>query len=357
MPALLTVVLTAVGIWAGTKFELPTVNFRWGIEQVDSTGAVVAQLVPQENLETVHLDGLRSVKCYGSSMAFKAKLQRIQGVHGVKTYVHHHTADVLIDKTKLDEEKLKEAIFTPSMFRIWTPDPAKIDSIKVVTIRTEKMYDKVDLNYLGLQIRNTGKSIFGLESEFACPLIIKVYMSPDETVDEKWFKETVELKMLKMPVHGGGTKDTPVDYEFVRMEPGFEMMGVSDYLHRMFNNTAAFTAEFPTRVAQFEGKPQFIYELPDYNYEKPIIKRTVPYLSNHLSHNEGIIGVYIRLNKDLVPSIQIRYAAPLNADRIWELINQDTWTITYAKDDVRQMDAKMKFREKGTVHRFLSDNQ
>lgn len=352
VPALLTVVLTAVGIWAGTKFELPTVNFRWGIEQVDSTGAVVAQLVPQENLETVHLDGLRSVKCYGSSMAFKAKLQRIQGVHGVKTYVHHHTADVLVDKTKLDEEKLKEAIFTPSMFRIWTPDPAKIDSIKVVTIRTEKMYDKVDLNYLGLQIRNTGKSIFGLESEFACPLIIKVYMSPDETVDEKWFKETVELKMLKMPVHGGGTKDTPVDYKFVRMEPGFEMMGVSDYLHKMFNNTAAFTAEFPTRVAQFEGKPQFIYELPDYNYEKPIIKRTVPYLSNHLSHNEGIIGVYIRLNKDLVPSIQIRYAAPLNADRIWELINQETWTITYAKDDVRQMDAKMKFPTPGTAHRY-----
>ena len=169
-------------------------------------------------------------------------------------------------------------------------------------------------------------------------------MSPDETVDEKWFKETVELKMLKMPVHGGGTKDTPVDYKFVKMEPGFEMMGVSDYLHRMFNNTAAFTAEFPTRVAQFEGKPQFIYELPDYNYEKPIIKRTVPYLSNHLSHNEGIIGVYIRLNKDLVPSIQIRYAAPL--------INQETWTITYAKDDVRQMDAKMKFPTPGTAHRY-----
>ena len=353
VPALLTVVLAAVGIWAGTKFELPTVNFRWGIEQVDSTGAVVAQLVPSENLETVHLDGLRSVKCYGSSMAFKAKLQRIQGVHGVKTYVHHHTADVLIDKTKLDEEKLKEAIFTPSMFRIWTPDPAKLDSLKIVTIRTEKMYDKVDLNYLGLQIRNTGKSIFGLESEFACPLIVRVYMSPEETVDEQWFRETVEMKMLKMPVHGGGTKDTPVDYKFVRMEPGFGMIGISDYLHRMFKNTSAFTAEFPTRVAEYEGQPQFIYEITDRNYEKPIVKRSVPYVSNHLSRNEGIIGVYIRLNRDLIPAIQIRYAAPMTADRIWELLNEEKWIITYAKDDVREVDAKMKFHEKGTVHRYV----
>lgn len=352
VPALLTVALTAFGIWSGTKFELPTINVRWGIDQTDSTGAVIGQLVPPENLEMVKLDGLRSVKCYGSSMAFKAKLERIRGVHGVKTFVHHHKADVLIDKTLLNEEKLKEAIFTPSMFRIWTPDPAKLDSLKIVTIRTEKMYDKVDLNYLGLQIRGTGKSIFGIESEFACPLIIRVYMSPDETVDEQWFKEIVELKMLKMPVHGGGTKDTPVDYKFVSLEPGYGMIGISDYLHKMFDNTSSFTAEFPTRVAEYEGKPQFVYEIADRNYEKPIIKRSIPYLSNHLSRNEGIIGVYIRLNRDLVPAIQIRYAAPMTEDRIWELINEKTWTITYSADDVREVPAKMKFDSKGVVFRF-----
>ncbi len=357
LPALLAVALTAAGIWAGTQFELPTINLKWGIEQTDSTGTVVAQLVPQENLETVHLDGLRSVKCYGSSMAFKARLQKIPGVHGVKTFVHHHKADVLIDKTVLDEEKLKEAIFTPSMFRIWTPDPAKLDSLKIVTIRTEKMYDKVDLNYLGLQMRNTGKSIFGLESEFACPLIVRVYMSPDETADERWFKEIVEMKMLSMPVHGGGTKDTPVDYKFVEMEPGFGMIGISDYLHRMFDNTSAFTAEFPTRVAEYEGRPQFIYEIPDRNYEKPIVRRTMPFVSNHLSKEEGIIGVYTRLNRELVPSIQIRYAAPMTAARIWELLNEEKWTITYSKDDVREVPAKMKFPEEGISYGYVPEKK
>ena len=74
----------------------------------------------------------------------------------------------------------------------------------------------MDLNYLGLQMRNTGKSVFGLESEYACPLIVRVYMSPDEQLDENWFKQIVEMKMLSMPVHGGGTTDTPVDFKFVR---------------------------------------------------------------------------------------------------------------------------------------------
>ena len=43
----------------------------------------------------------------------------------------------------------------------------------------------------------------------------------------------------------------------------------------------------------------------------------------------------------------IRYAAPMTADRIWELLNMETWTITYKKDDVREEAAKMKFKNKG----------
>ena len=99
-----------------------------------------------------------------------------------------------------------------------TPDPAAVDSVKVVTIRTEKMYDKLDLNYLGLQMRQSGKKIYGLTSEFACPLIVHVYMDPSENPDRDWFKDMVEMKVLSMPVHGGGTKDTEVDFEFVDLE-------------------------------------------------------------------------------------------------------------------------------------------
>ena len=352
VPAIVSLAAVALGIWAGTLFELPTINFKWGIEQADSTGVVKG--VPESRLASVKLEGLRSVKCYGSSMAFKAKLQSIPGVHGVKTYVHHHKAEVLIDTTKLNAESLREAIFTPSMFRIWTPDHNKLDSIKIVTIRTENMYDRVDLNYLGLQIRNTGRSIFGLESEFACPMIIRVYMSPEENPDEEWFREIVEKKMLSMPVHGGGTKDTPVDFKFVKMEPGYQMMGVKDYLHKMFAVTSAFTAEFRQRVEQYEGKDQWIYEIPDYNYEKPIIKRTMPFVSNHLSSHEGIIGIYTRLNSDCVPSIQIRFAMPMNSTKVKELLNMDKWTITYAKDDVREVDAKMDFKKtSGSVHKYV----
>lgn len=342
-PTVITLVLMGIGLWAGGKYELPTINVTWGIEQTLEDGTV-KQLVDPSSLKTMEMEGLRSVKCYGSSMAFKAKLEKIRGVHGVKTFVSHHRAVITYDPVATSPEIIQESVFTPSKFRVNTPDIAAVDSIKVVTIRTENMYDKLDLNYLGLQMRLTDKKIYGLESEFACPLIVRVYMDASETADKAWFKKIVNMKELEMPVHGGGTKITPVNFKFVDLEDGESYISTESFIRKMFT---PFKAQFSSRVEAFAGKPQFVYEIPDANYEKPIILRNLPFVSNHLSKNDGIIGVYLELDNSLTPALMIRYAAPMTADRVWELLNMDKWTITYKKDDVREVDAKLKFKNPG----------
>ena len=342
-PAVIALVLMGIGLWAGGKYELPTINVTWGIEQTLEDGTV-KQLVDPSSLKTMEMEGLRSVKCYGSSMAFKAKLEKIRGVHGVKTFVSHHRAVITYDPAATTPEIIQESVFTPSKFRVNTPDMATVDSIKVVTIRTENMYDKLDLNYLGLQMRLTDKKIYGLESEFACPLIVRVYMDASETADKAWFKKIVNMKELEMPVHGGGSKITPVNFKFVDLEDGESYISTESFIRKMFT---PFKAQFSSRVEEFAGKPQFVYEIPDANYEKPIILRNLPFVSNHLSKNDGIIGVYLELDNSLTPALMIRYAAPMTADRVWELLNMDKWTITYKKDDVREVDAKLKFKNPG----------
>ena len=348
VPAILTVALIAFGIWAGGKFELPTIDMEWGIENVAEDGTVT-QLVDPAKLETTTVEGLRSVKCYGSSMAFKAKLEKIAGVHGVKVYVRRHAADILFDPAKTNHDKIQEAIYVPSKFRVNTPDHKVVPEVKVVTIRTEGMYDKMDINYLGMQMRNTGKKIYGLETEFACPLIVRVYMDPSENLDKDWYEEVVEMEVLQMPVHGGGTKEIEVDYEFVKVEDEVTTISTEDFLKKMFS---PFKAQFKKRVEENAGKEQFVYEIANANYEKPIYLRNMPFLSNHLSKHDGIIGVYLNLNKDLVPAIQIRYAEPMTAEKIWELITMETWTITYKQDDVREEAAKIAFKEQGTVYNY-----
>lgn len=342
-PAVIALVLMGIGLWAGGKYELPTINVTWGIEQTLEDGTV-KQLVDPSSLKILEMEGLRSVKCYGSSMAFKAKLEKIRGVHGVKTFVSHHRAVITYDPAATTPEIIQESVFTPSKFRVNTPDMSAVDSIKVVTIRTENMYDKLDLNYLGLQMRLTDKKIYGLESEFACPLIVRVYMDASETADKAWFKKIVNMKELEMPVHGGGTKITPVNFKFVDLEDGESYISTESFIRKMIT---PFKAQFSSRVEEFAGKPQFVYEIPDANYEKPIILRNLPFVSNHLSENDGIIGVYLELDNSLTPALMIRYAAPMTAERVWELLNMDKWTITYKKDDVREVDAKLKFKNPG----------
>ena len=345
LPAVIAVALVIVAAIAGGKFELPTINEIWGTTE-------------NMALETVTIKNLRSVKCYGSSMAFKARMEKVRGVHGVKTFVGSHTVVISYDPAVTTAEKVQAEVFVPSHFRVESPDPDKYPEIKCVTIRTEHMSDKLDLNYLGIQMRLSGKKIFGLESEYDCPLIVRVYMDPAEQADEEWFRQIVEKKTLDMPVHGGGVKSTPVDFEFVRMEKGEKTVPVADFLESMFDPfTAEYNGKYPQgdttvirkRSEVYAGQPQFIYEIADQNYEKPIIKRALPYLSNHLSKEEGVIGIYLKLNDELVPSIQVRFASPMTTDRIWELMTMDTWTITYSEDDVRQEGARLKFNTPGRV--------
>ena len=79
----------------------------------------------------------------------------------------------------------------------------------------------------------------------------------------------------------------------------------------------------------------------------------MPFLSNHLSRHEGVIGVYLELNKDLQPAIHIRYADPMTEEKLWELMTMETWTITYKKDDVREEGAKISFKTPGVSYEYI----
>jgi len=348
VPAILAVALAALGMVAGSKFELPTIDEVWGIEE-------------GMKLESIRVENVTSVHCYGSSMAFKGKMELVPGVHGVKTYVKSHDVVLKYDPSVTNPDKINEAMFTPSSFRVATPDHNEYPVLKIQTIRTEHMPNKTDLNYLGLQMRNTGKKIFGLESEYDCPLIIRVFLAPDENLDEAWYKEIVEKKVLEMPVHGGGVKETPLDFDFVRLEEKIDTIDTREFLTDMFSSfSAEFNGKYPSgdtlavkkRALVYKDKPQYIYEIVNPSYEKPIYSRQFPYLSNHLSKEEGVIAMYVRLNKDYLPAIQVRFAAPMTAEKIWELMTMETWTITYKNGEVKEEAAKMKFEQSGTTYKY-----
>ena len=162
-------------------------------------------------------------------MTFKARLQEIEGVHGVKVYVKRQAAEILYNPAVTDPESIQKAMYVPSKFKIKRIDKKAVPTLKVVTIRTEGMYDKFDIVYLGHLFYHTGKGVYGLETEFACPLIVRVYMDPALEVDKDWFKNVVETEEVTVPTTSGGSKTVTLDYDFVRIEDGVSYISSEDF--------------------------------------------------------------------------------------------------------------------------------
>lgn len=309
VPALLAVALTLFGIWAGGKIELPTIDMKWNTEDVAS-----------ENLQTTTFDNLRTLKCYGSAMTFKAKMEKVPGVHGVKVFVTRQSADILYNAEATSPEKIREAIYIPSRCKVQQLDPSVTTSLKTVVIRTEGMYEKGDLDNLGAMFKETGRKIYWLESEFACPLIVRVIMDAGENLDEDWFEEIVEK-----------------EYDFVKMEDEVIRTNASEYISRSFK---PFKVEIQSRIEKYGNWKQSLYEISDLSFDN--IDSAMPFLSNYLTQQSSILGVYLELNADLVPTIRIRYVDPMTEDKIKELLARDTWTISN-KGELKETKAKIAF--------------
>lgn len=307
VPALLAVALTLFGIWAGGKIELPTIDMKWNTEDVAS-----------ENLQTTTFDNLRTLKCYGSAMTFKAKMEKVPGVHGVKVFVTRQSADILYNAEATSPEKIREAIYIPSRCKVQQLDPSVTTSLKTVVIRTEGMYEKGDLDNLGAMLKDTGRKIYWLESEFACPLIVRVIMDAGENLDEDWFEEIVEK-----------------EYDFVKMEDEVIRTNASEYISKSFK---PFKVEIQSRIEKYGNWKQCWYEISDLSFDN--IDNAMPFLSNYLTQQSSILGVYLELNADLVPTIRIRYVDPMTEDKIKELLARDTWTISN-KGELKETKAKI----------------
>ena len=309
IPALLAVVLALFGIWAGGKIELPTIDMKWNTEEI-----------APENLQTTTFDGLRTLKCYGSAMTLKAKMEKVYGVHGVRVFVRKQSADILYNAEVTTPEKIREALYVPSKCKVQQLDPSVTRSLKVAVIRTEGIYEKGDLENLGRIFRETGRKIYWLESEFACPLIIRVYMDNSENLSEEWFMEAVER-----------------EYDFVKMEENITRISTSEYIKNGFK---PFKVEIKSRIEKFGGWAQKYYEASSLKYDEAANAMT--FLSNYLSQHNGILGIYYNLNESLIPTIRIRYVEPMTEDKLKDILSKDTWTIS-SKGEVMEVKAKIEF--------------
>lgn len=233
-----------------------------------------------------------------------------------------------------------------SKFKIATP-PADAAKIKIITIHTGNMTDRMDPNYLGMQLRLTNKGYYGLEAESGQPMTIRLYMNVNEPVDEKFLKEIVEQKELQMPVHGGGTKLVQINFQFLGLEKEIGTTTRKEFLVRQFDT---YSKKFSKNGAKWGGKNEAIYELEYPGLDKPLVSRNIPALSSHLAQNEGFLGIETLIDDSEEYAFRITYSKDaLDDNKIWEVLTKEKWTSVSGEGEIIQIDPKISFTKKGAT--------
>lgn len=336
VPALLTVVLFGVALLLGSVTELPTIDEKWG----DRPSG--------ERLATYSLEGLMSVKCFGSSKALAGKLQQVKGVYGLRTFVGRHAVEILYDPRQIDTVQLRSTLFVPMQRKYRTPEPS-VPQLRVLELGIEGLHDRMDMVYFGMALQQV-KGIYGYTSEFDCPVRVKIFVAPDFGLDREQLCAVIEAEQLVFHTPKGD-KVFPMHSEVKSYSDNGERISREEFAHRMFLEVEHLGGRFSDNLEKWGDEslhPHGIYELPYPSIEKVLVRQGVPYLKSYLSGCEGMLRIDFALDAQLRPVIRLTYAKEvLDDERIWKLLTAPRWTIRMKDGTTGESAPRMKFRTPG----------
>ncbi len=340
LPALLAVVLFGTALYLGNKWELPTIDEKWGEERIE--------LEKEGHLATFRMEGLQTIKCYGSSKALSAKLQSVEGIYGVKTFVRSHSLEILYDKRVQNERKLQELLFTPTIRKYRNP-AAEVTEVSRIVLGVEGLRDRMDMIHFGLLFLGE-EDIYGFTSQFDCPVRVELFVNPARGYTEKELKALIEVKEYLIPNAKEGTQPIPMHFDLVTCaEP--EIISRGEFLEVMFEDIKKLKGRFVENGEKWGDSTQYptaIYEVPMSGIEKMPVRMGFPYFKSFLSTREGILAVDFVL-RDEVPHMQITYVKSLWDDaRLWsEIFQTEMWTLRMADGTFKEAERRIAFQVEG----------
>lgn len=287
--------LVATGVW-GDQAAFATVRYVPDGLVVD--GTTVAAL-------TQH--GVKSIKCWGSSMSFVYRLGRRgkdgapvfrDGVLGAETFAATNTYRVFYDPRKLDETTLRGLIFSAGktcIRPVSSVDPATTPAVGRWQVGVYGVVDDWDIIALGRRL-GADPAVLAFETVFGEPVAVTVYHVPGATEPSRMAAAVADPTPLDL-----GGKVLP--FRFTPDGAGTVLEPQATDLFR-----AAFFPAFDRRIAQVEGVgAPTVLEAGLAGLDDPANAWPVSWLGLHLAPLDGLLrlrGVWRdgpRLLVDVVP--------------------------------------------------------
>ena len=329
LPAVVLGALIILGVTAGTLFELPTINQKWGTpDQVESAGIF-------------EMSGLKNIKCFGSSTAFANQMRQVEGVYGVSTYVASHTVHILYDTAMYDDVKLQEFLFVPVKKTI-EPLAGEINEVSFYTLTIDKFFDPLDAIYLQ-HLLDQKTNACGYQSDFACPVIVRIYFPAGSEPDRETLTRVIESKKLSFS-SGGNEFNVRLPYRVVSFDEPAVKISRQEYVRQMFTPTSSkfngFSGYTPDAMSG--------YILPlGSNAEN---EARYNYLISHLSNDRGVTGFETSLGENDEEVATVWYVDSLTTpENIFGYLNTDTLLFHYSDGSTGKVANPFRFPEPGVV--------
>ncbi len=328
LPPAATVLLVAVGLYLGTTMQLPTINERWGNEDQIKNAAVFT------------MDGLKNIKCYGSSASFATKMKNIDGIYGVKTFVKTHGVEILYDPSLYSEDDLKAKVFSPTVRMLRNPG-GELTDLSVAELGIDKLFDTYDSYYL-LQLLGQHEGIYGIATEFGEPVKTRLFFDP-AVIEAGKFKEIIESPSVTYT-----SRDQEItqklNFRVDYLTETTEQVSIVEFKRLMFLPFDLKFNDFETYTGD-ELETYAVYMPQSGNVA---LRRRLTTLVSHLSWDEGIVRFQTQYLEK--PTALITYVpARTSAEAIFESLSKDTLHVQYTGGKTGEVPNPFKFPTEGIV--------
>jgi polyferredoxin len=219
LPAIVVAILIGIGFIAGKTFEIPTINEYWGEKD------------QKEKMSEYTRSGLKSVKCYGSSVAFSNQMKKVAGVTGVTTFVKTNTVIILYAPETTDTLTIQRAIFSPVKVLLRNPG-AEITGFSEFSILIDNFFDPMDASYLQ-QLLMKNNDFYGFTTEFGCPVKVSLFTDAGSREDAGSITEIIHTRSMEQSLTNGKTMTINMNFKVKSIEKKPVILSREELLTRL----------------------------------------------------------------------------------------------------------------------------
>lgn len=337
LPATVLTVLIVAGIILGTRWELPTIDEKWGTkEQIEQAG-----IFTQE--------GLKNIKCFGSASAFANQMRTVKGIYGVAAYVGNHSVKIYYDKNVFeDEEEIQKLLFTPAK-RVIRPIGQEVNELEKYTTTVDKFFDPMDVYYLQQLMLQKSKAV-AFETKYACPVIIHFYYPAGEAPSVEELEEIIESRTLTYTA-SGQEFHVKLNYELMSFDENPVILSRTDYIRAMYTPTVMKFNKFSSFTEDVLRQYRISME------ENRALRSRYSYLISHLSNDEGVVAFETWLDSLGTEMASIVFVDTLTtAGQIDAALRTDSLRVTYSGGRTGVVENPFTFSGSGETADYPDNN-